>query len=233
MRQLSIAATVCALFGSVSVGCGDEGVGQLRVFYQIGDGTRSCQDVGMTQIRVTLTNSELSEPIVDTAICDEDRPEVMIREVPAGVYSVLIEAFDADQNVGFEGREDNVRVDANSVVETEEVILQQARAELSVSWFFDNGRFCAHNDVETLTIEVWRAGTSLEFSDPSVDCAIGTVVVPDLLPDTYNVFLKALDGVPDSERDYSFEGEVLDEALEYGDRVDLEIELVACPASGC
>ena len=226
MRVSALAAVLVAVLALPGSGCGDADFGDLLVKYRIGSGAQGCDDVGVQVIRVTLANSERA-PIVEEAVCSDTRPEVLLRQVPADVYTVSIEGIDGNEVSTFSGSQENVRVVADSINETREIAMNVTPPGLRLIWGFSDGMMCGLHNVEELHVVLYRDSISLEY-DEMIDCTSGITEIEELLPGVYDLRVRAVDG---TSGDYTFEYDRDGIELQAGGMVQVVASLEACPES--
>jgi hypothetical protein len=167
---LRLALSTCMLATVLSsAGCKDDTeTGSLTVDYQLGKASNTCESESVDTVRATLGDDDY----------DEDSPcgsDVMFSGIPAGNYSLLVEAIDSD---GFAVM-DNVDDDDTQQVEVlggssrdVEAQLAAAPARLYIRWSLMVDNFQADcDDVTTknFDVEVWDDLDNLLLND-TLDC---------------------------------------------------------------
>lgn len=179
--------------------------GTLVVAWQVG--ASGCEAAGVTQVDVTVDGEAMG-----TFPCDAASASF---EVRPGQRQLLLDGIDAQGAVRY-GGETTVSVGSGETVNAPTVVLGALPAELTVTWFFDNGRLCGANGVEDVEVTVFE-------DDYVVDslitpCDDGAATIESLVAGTYDVNLLATGG------DRRFSGtETID--LGKGDAVIAEIQL--------
>jgi hypothetical protein len=146
-------------------GCSDDaGPGHIVIPYKIGAGL-SCDDLGVTKVRATLT-----EDISDDAPCENG--EVRIDDVPPGSYDLLLQGLDGNgvAIVDNGAHDDRVEIIGDgSTVTADEINMSLAPAKLWIRWDFDYVT-CDTVDFTDIEIEAYANGGGLLLHDSSFDC---------------------------------------------------------------
>lgn len=188
--RVSLRPALVAVLVVVSAGCGDAALGDLLVHYQLGSGTLTCQSRGVQVIRVTLANSE-REPLVEEAVCSDASRQVLIRQVPADVYTVTVEGIVAAETIAYRGELGNVRVAADTVTETRDIALQAVPPGLRVVWSFAEPGMCATHGVSQVQVVAWL-GSEIREVDEVFDCNSG-VAQMELRAGSYDLRVRGID----------------------------------------
>jgi hypothetical protein len=213
-----------------SAGCDDGSLGDLLVHYQLGSGgpAETCAAFAVQGIRVTVDNSE-REPLVEEALCNDARPEVLIRQLPADVYTVTVEGIDAEGNVAYRGEQADVRVTSDTVTETRNIAIAVLPPGLRLIWGFSDGMMCAPHNVTEVQVVAWLGGNARAY-DEVHDCATGLVEI-ELMPGTYDLRVRAID---EASQDYAFAWDREDLVLEPGGGImQVVASLEPCGEGGC
>lgn len=229
---MRVSATL-ALLGALvltGTGCGDTAFGDLLVHYRLGSGGagETCDALSVAAVRVTVDNAERA-PLIEEALCSDSRQEVLLRHVPADVYTVTVEGLDASGNVAYRGSQENVRVATDTVSETREVALAVLPPGLRLIWGFSDGMMCAPHGVSEIQAVAWLNGMTPAY-DETIPCGDGLVEI-ELFPGTYDLRVRAID---DDSGDYTFAWDREDIELAPGaGMIQVVASLEPCGTEGC
>ena len=182
--------------------------GTIIVAWEVG--ASGCEAAEIDTVEVTIDGGTSSFACGDgTATFD----------VPAGVYDIHLDGVDLQGATRYDG-DTEVTVGAGQTVNAPTTVLSALPADLTVTWFFENGRLCSANGVEEVELTVFED----DFVVDSVvaPCDDGTASLEDLVAGTYDVNLLARDAGGVAQ----FEGTETVDLLK-GDLAVLEIQLVA------
>jgi len=154
-----------------TAGCKDDTeAGVLTITYQLGKASNTCESESVETVQATLGDGEYEEH----SPCGSD---VIFSDVPAGTYSLLVEAIDEDHVAVMDNVEDaetqQVEVLGSSSREVE-AQLAAAPARMYLRWELEVQGWqaeCADADVDTkeFEVEVWDDADELLLTD-TLDC---------------------------------------------------------------
>lgn len=182
--------------------------GTIVVAWEVG--ASGCEAAGVTQVRVTVGDEADA-----TFACADGTASF---EVPPDHYDVHLDGLDAQGAVRY-GGDTTVTVGAGMTVDAPTVVLSALPADLTVTWYFENGRLCSANGVEDVELTVFE--DDFVVDTVTAACDDGTASLEGLVAGTYDVTLFGRDAGGVS----LFSGtETVD--LGKGDAVVMEIQLV-------
>lgn len=214
------AVSAVALASTWSMGCvvtqqGDDDPilpGTLELTWQVGPG--GCEQAGVTGIEVDVAG------VVGSFRCEANGGTL---SVPPGTHDVHLLGLDAGGVARYEGVSYNVVVRQNQVTQAPTVLLSALPAEISVTWFFDNGRFCSHELNKGVTEIEALLYDADDFVDASVfgDCETGELLIEDVRPGDYTLTLVGRNdaGAITHRGDSPL-------VVEKGDRLEVDVELI-------
>jgi len=176
-RTLLLLVAALFLFGA----CGDDAVkpGGLLVRWTQGPlATCGSRHLVKVEARAYLKNelqgtSESSCPAADRT------GALVIEELTPGNYTVIVEAFDADDQGVYQGTAEKVGVKEGKSTTTSEINLVQKPVRLNVTWTPPTGR-CAGDDVDDVEVNVYMdAGTDTQLADAITDVCEAESADPD------------------------------------------------------
>jgi hypothetical protein len=182
--------------------------GTVVVAWQVG--AAGCEAAGVETVEVAV-----GDEASGSFACADEQATL---EVPPGRYDLFLDGVDAQGAIRY-GGDGSVTVGSGQSVNADTVVLGALPADLTVTWYFENGRLCSANGVSEVTITVFQ-------DDYPVDtvvapCDEGSAALDPLVAGTYDVSLLANDGAGGA-----FSGtETVD--LGKGDAVMVEIQLLA------
>jgi hypothetical protein len=180
---------------AVAFGClacaPDKGPGSLVVEYLLGN-SKTCAEVGVERIEVTVYQGTLEEPSVeyeDSLLCD-DSGETIVSDIEPGVYSVATIGYDSNGVAIFDNQG---QPSAERVIEifeaaetSHEAELTARPAELRLAWRLGAGGFanCSGVGIDRFEITAYEEGGGTVLLETTMDCdlggdAMGFRVVPD------------------------------------------------------
>ena len=219
MQVKSLFFLVIVLGMAVSTACGDDGenlpAGNLRVNWLVG--TSGCDQLGVETVAVLIEGGELSGTNVRTFQCGET--SATITALPAGIYNLTLRGRDGAGVDRFEGTYRNAEVRSGGTTTVPTIRLTALPATIDVTWYFDNGRMCAHNDIDVIGITLFE--DEYEVLTAQADCALGVITIDEVPANTYIVDVVARD----FEGIIQFNGQEEVE-VDRGDLADLEVRLL-------
>lgn len=215
MRAWFVAATATAATGCVVVGAlpgtTDTGVpvveGKVEVTWRVG--TSTCEEAGITEVGIEIGSRTERFPCTDLAGA---------MTVPAGVFGLDAVGYDAEGLPRY-GASSEVVVEQGRVTPVA-VFLSSLPANISSTWYFDNGRLCGANGVETVDLSLYDLADNREVQ-LQAPCDDGAAYVGEVEAGDYILVLYGLDesGTP------SWRGEVA-ATVTRGESAVLDVELL-------
>jgi hypothetical protein len=208
---------VLVALGSCLTACSDEPAelprGSIQVSWLVGTG--GCDASGVADVAVVLNGGE-SGTSIRTYSCNQG--QATLTDLEPGTYDISLRARDSAGVGRFGGTASNVVVRSEGTTTVPTVRLNALPATIQVTWYFENGRFCAYNNVETVEITLFE--DEYEIYSTSVACDAGEAFLEDQQADTYIVDLLGRD--PDGLARYNGQDEV---TVNRGDSVAVELRL--------
>jgi hypothetical protein len=208
--MLGLLATGCTTHTTIQRG-GPE-LGELEVSWRVG--TSTCTDAGVHTIGATLDGQE-----EETLFPCSDGSGILPRLEP-GNYELQLVGRDADGIPRFASTPEKVRVDSGVSDTLPTMLLGALPASITTTWYFDNGRMCGHNGVDTVEITLFD-DDYLVTTEPA-DCAEGLFELTDVRAGGYQINVMGRD----SEGRAVFNGSAQVE-LGIGDHHTVEVALVS------
>ncbi len=228
--------TLCArlwlsvLLAASVVSCdGPEAPGDLEVRWRTG--RLSCSAAGVGSVRAELFDFHQTESSVTEVTACEQRV-LVLEEVSAGEYTLVLKGLDSDGCWTHEARRDDVVVPAGGTEVVEELALLRRERPLRVRWPFVNELDCEGNGVEQVEITVDvedRASESFIFRCPGLSKDITGIPAGDA-----SVQVVALDGngTPLAQGTASVRSEKFRDAP-CEEVIEVRIPLELCAEAGC
>lgn len=182
--------------------------GAVEVAWEVG--ASGCEAAGVATVEVSIGDA------IGTFPCSDGGATL---EVPPGDHFVLLDGIDAQGQVRY-GGEGEITVGPGEVVAVPTIVLSALPADLTVTWYFDNGRLCGQNGVELVDVRVFQ--DDYVVGEAEAHCDDGEATVEALVAGRYDVSVLARDGQGVATHGAT---EVVD--LGKGDHVVVEIELLA------
>jgi hypothetical protein len=192
--------TFCALLVAslAALGCGEDPEdlppGQIAVSWLVG--TSGCTASNIDKVAIFLADGS-SATTVHTFDCEDGEVGggggggVVISSVRPGTYDLVLRGRDADGFDRFGATYANVVVRSEGTASVSTVRLSALRATIRVSWYFDNGRLCDYNDVETVEATLFE-DEYIELTQ-SAPCDAGLMEIEDIEAGSYTVDLVGRD----------------------------------------
>lgn len=144
---------VVATFVALSLGaCGDDAAdlppGNLALSWLVG--TSNCAAVGVETVAVIVDGSD---SVIQTYDCNEEG--ALLTDLQAGAYTVRLRGEDSLGVERFGVTVQGVEVRSGGTTTVPTVRLLPIPAVILVSWYFDNGRMCTQNDVDSVELILW------------------------------------------------------------------------------
>lgn len=185
MRSWVGIAAVGLISGCVVVkdkdGSDDLSPGTVEISWQVGPA--GCDAAGITDVDVDIGG------VGGTFACNDLQATL---SVPQGSYELTLSGLDGTGFPRYEGVAHNVVVASGQVTSVPTVIMSALPASVSVTWYFENGKLCAANAVDTVEAVLYDQ----EFAVDTVDapCDDGILMIEDVQPGDYLVSLLGRDG---------------------------------------
>lgn len=186
--------------------------GRMHLSWLVGpDG---CTASGVTEVEITLEGTERLQ--TSRHRCVEE--EVVLDDVDPGFTSVSWVGRDADGVARYAGNHPPLWVGTHEDVLVPTVVLVALPATLEVQWYFDNGRLCSQNDIDTIDVAAYEDGYLIDSVVRS--CSAGELTFPPLHSGLYlvDVLGRDADGI------VRFAGQH-PVTLDKGDRLRVEVAL--------
>jgi hypothetical protein len=186
--------------------------GTVELSWQVGPS--GCEAAGVTDIEVDVAG------VFGTFPCAEGRGSL---SVPAGTHDVSMVGLDEGGAARYEGQAYDVVVRAEQVTQVPTVLLSALPAEIHVTWYFDNGRFCSHEENKGVVEVEALLYDADDFVDASVfgDCETGELSIDDVRPGDYTLTLVGRNDA--GTITHQGEAALL---VEKGDSLDVDVELI-------
>ena len=185
--------------------------GDIKVSWQVG--TSSCAEAEVTSIAVFVDDEDEASEFG----CGD--PSGTISSIDPGGHNLELYGRDKDDNNRYFG-ETGVTVKSDQTTTVPTVQLSALPATLTTTWYFENGRMCGHNGVETVDISLFEDEYLIDSAE--ADCAEGLHVLEDIKAGSYDVSVLGRD----SQGVVTFVGETPVD-LDKGDNLEVEVELSA------
>jgi hypothetical protein len=208
----AMAANACIVVdgGGIGDGTTDPTIpdGRVEVTWQIGPS--SCGEAGIAEVEITIASQSERFPCAD---------EGGALSVPAGAYGLNAIGYDIEGQPRYGGSVEGVRVYSGEVTTAETVILSALPATISGTWFFDNGRLCSANGVNTIELTLFDLSDTLK-AQVEAPCDDGASLVGEVDAGDYVLvaFGRTTEGV------VNYRGEAAT-TVARGDSVVLDVEL--------
>ena len=115
----------------------------------------------------------------------------IIDRLSAGSYDFHFTGIDSEGRRAYEGQLQAIEITADQMTAANELRLNASEAKVELLWVFDNGRFCAHNSVDTVLATVYDA-SFYELGVMSFGCEDGRGTLMPLRAGGYLVELQGL-----------------------------------------
>ena len=185
------------LVSLTAVGCGEDPAdlppGQIAVSWLVG--TSGCAASNIDTVAIFLADGSAATT-VHTFDCEDGEVGrgggVTISSVQPGTYDLVLRGRDTNGFDRFGASYSNVVVRSEGTASVSTVRLSALLATIRVSWYFDNGRLCDYNDVETIEATLFQ-GEYVEQTQ-SAPCDSGEMEIDDIEAGSYIVDLVGRDG---------------------------------------
>lgn len=219
MQSKAVFFVLVAVGALLIAGCGDDQAalppGSVSVNWLVG--TSGCSGLSVDTVAVLIEGGELSGTNVRTYPCSAG--EATLSGLAPGVYDLTLRGQDQQGVDRFEGEARNVDVRSGGITSVPTVRLTALPAVIDVTWYFDNGRMCAHNEIETVGITLFQ--DEYEVLTGEAPCQDAAMTIDQVPANTYVIDLVARD----ASGNIQFNGQ---ESLvvERGDQTAIEVRLL-------
>lgn len=194
LRRLALCALLVASLAAL--GCGEDPEdlppGQIAVSWLVG--TSGCAASNIDTVAIFLADGSAATT-VHTFDCEDGEVGrgggVVISSVRPGTYDLVLRGRDNDGFDRFGATYGNVVVRSEGTASVSTVRLSALRATIQVSWYFDNGRLCDYNDVETVEATLFE-DEYIELTQ-SAPCDAGLMEIEEIEAGSYVVDLVGRD----------------------------------------
>lgn len=157
-------------FGLAFASCGSEGTeepGSLRLTWRLGG--KSCAELGVVTVRVFLRGAD-GRDVLDTPPsfpCAEGMSGVVVEDVPAGTYLLVLEGLTTDGHPSYQGTRQGVRIErGKETVLSQAVNLELKKSEFLLNWEFPLGTGqCNGNQVVQVEAMLYDSVASQVYGD--------------------------------------------------------------------
>ncbi len=181
------ALLLLATVGLIGVGCtpAEEVIppGKVQAKWRLSGTT--CEEAGVITVKATLTQEQSAIAFFEEADCADG--ELSINSVSPGTYDLAIEGLNDEGETIYKASVEDVVVVSDELTNTTTLTLKVVGGELRTEWRFDNGKFCANNNVETIEVVVTEQPSGWPALNDSVACDVAHLVGSDLRPGSYQV----------------------------------------------
>src|SRR5687768_3420042 len=142
MRTLLPVSLVLGGALALAAGCGEDAVpdGTIELRWTIGAGTQTCDEVMISNVKITLEEAEGGILGPFDASCSAGRPGPYALEVPPGSYYVVIDGYNQDERI-YTGRSAaRYTIESDATTSTDSVVLSPVPASVHLLWRFSDGR---------------------------------------------------------------------------------------------
>jgi hypothetical protein len=154
--------------------------GGIDVTWQVG--AAGCEAAGVQTIRVE------TEDTTHEVACTAGGTSV---DLSAGLHQLWLTGLDAGGRPRYEAQVPDVRVMAGEVTTVPTVILEALPSEITVTWYFDNGRLCGGNGVEDVDLTLFDDDTIVEAL--TTPCDDGIEALPAVQAGSYTLAVHGRD----------------------------------------
>ena len=179
----------CLLLLVGLTGCEEEVLPPGSISFAWMVGTQGCGSAGIDRVVVYIEGNELSDTISETYNCRAG--EATVEGIPEGSYRLVFEGMDVEGNRRYGTVEENLRVSSDKDTDIGTVRLSALKADIIVTWYFENARMCAANNVSTVELTLFQNEYSINSDE--VDCRMGEALFSQIEAGTYTVDAIALD----------------------------------------
>lgn len=171
--------------GGWSLGCGEDGAelppGNISLSWLIG--STGCESASVTTMAIYLHGGAETE--LFTYDCGSS--DVLITSIPPGSYEMSLRGRDSTGIDRFGGEAVGIVVRSEGTTTVPTVRLSALPAVLWVNWYFENGRMCHYNEIESVDIALFQNEQLME--NYIVDCDAGFVQLDDVQAEAYIIDL--------------------------------------------
>ncbi|MEQ1504427.1 MAG: hypothetical protein ABMB14_19455 [Myxococcota bacterium] len=184
-------------------------IGSVDVSWQVGP--QGCEAAGVTDIAVDIGG------VGGSFACDDEAASI---DVPAGSYDLVLRGLDGQGIARYEGIETGIHVTGGQVTSVPTVVLSALPADVTVNWYFENGRLCSANEVDEVEATLFDLD---DFATEPVTapCDSSVLTIEDVQPGAYTLALLGRNA--GGQLTWSGETEV---TLDKGDSKTVEVQLV-------
>lgn len=232
MLKRYMLAVMAIVIGSMLVACDDDTspqLGDVQVTYRVGSGSSTCEDVGISFVRVYLMVSETESAADETFACDPAGQTVTMNDIEAGTYTVRVEGLDGTNAIIYTGEsaEDALEVEADQTNGPVSVVLNQLRPAMLIWTDFADPGGCARAEVVDIVIRVYENGSSLVY-DETFECPVrlddGLLIEGLSETSTYDLRIRGTNENSEYTHEYNEDGV----EVSPGAPTEIEARLSAC-----
>lgn len=235
-RAVALALVALLALTACETDDGPAGANDVEIFWTVAGG--DCASAGLLNVRVDLIDRDGVAALTSLFLCGTGN--ALLREVPAGAYTLKIAGLDDRDVATYEG--EDVAIDVAPAADPLRVVppveLEVRRSEVELVWLFPGGAGCSFNRVREVQVAIWDQSIQAKVHDEVVACEFDIDSQPDrldgerpagllvdgLVPRPVKVEIFALDG--DGFRRFRGSSDLVD--LLPGTTHRAEVTLAAC-----
>ncbi len=209
--KLSKAAAALALLVAFA-GCDDDPtlLGNLQVSYRVGSGSQTCEEAGISFVRIQVMVNDTTIAQDSTVSCDPTNQTVIFADLDVGTYLIRVQGLDGDNVVIFTGESPGaVTVEADQTNGPEMIILEQVRPSIQLWFGFAEVGGCDRFEVVDIVVMIYENGASVIFNEEYVcaDRIQDGLLIEDLSENsTYDVRIRGTNSLGEYLFEYNEDG---------------------------
>jgi hypothetical protein len=181
-----------------------------------------CTQAGVEHVQIAVEgiDARVSEHTVFS--CGLGR--ALLDGVLPGRYNLTLEGVDKVGRAIFISKPQQIGVSPLTTTNLDEIRLTAKAATVDIGWYFDNGRLCAPNSIDRISVGVYDED-AFAIDEAEFDCEVGVGTIADLQSGDYIVELIGL-----SSNGASIFRGIREVSVERGEHQSFEVQLSECPS---
>ena len=179
-----------------------------------------CNQAGVDHVQISIegVDARVSERTVFS--CGLGR--ALLDGVLPGRYNLTLEGVDKVGRGIFVSESLQIGVSPLTTTNLDEIRLTAKAATVDIGWYFDNGRLCAPNSIDRISVGVYDED-AFAIDEGEFDCELGVGTIADLQSGTYIIELLGM-----SASGASIYRGIREVSVERGEHQSFDVELSEC-----
>lgn len=141
-----------------------------------------CAESGVRHVQVTVEGLEAS--VTEELVFDCELGRAVLEELLPGRYALTLIGVDENGRETFTSGAMQIGVSPLITTALDEIRLTAKAATMDIGWYFDNGRLCASNSVERISVGVYDQD-AFAIDEATFECELGVGTIFGLQSGTF------------------------------------------------